>query len=180
MTGLVLCGGEGKRLQGVIPFGMPKCLIEVGGLPIWRYVEMAAFAAGCRDVHIAAGPYAADFVRCGRWVVEEQGREGTTQVVSRCPDRPLAVFNGDTLLFGQFEIPEASGLLRVLGRNRVTGGSGESVFRVVGPEAGLSGSRNVEDLNPTMVVDLSSTLAFIDVGTPQGLAHALAEARKWS
>ena len=179
MTGVIFCGGKGKRLANILPSGMPKCLLRIGGQEVWRYAEMAARVAGCSRVDIAPGPFVEYFSSHREWVVDEPKQDGALAVASRCTNRPLAVFNGDKILFGEFEIPSTRSLAVVLGRNRVTGRSGEPVFRVVGQDAVLDGAIKLEDVKPNIVVDLSGSVSFIDVGTPQGLAFALEAAKQW-
>ena len=165
MIGLILCGGEGTRLRGVIPAGFPKTSVRIGGLPVLDYANLAARSAGCTEVCLLSRP--------GHGTVAEVGAVRTVR-----PLETLLVLNGDTLLFGELLVPEIAGLAAVLGQNRLTSAV-EPAYYIVGPQAKLSG-RNIEDNKPSLVFDEWPRLKFIDIGTPEGLAYALEDSKRWS
>ena len=165
MIGLILCGGKGTRLRGVLPAGLPKTSVRVGGLSVMDYAALAARSAGCMAVDVGSTP-----------------NVGTVHDIEfarrRHPDETVLVLNGDTILFGELLVPDVSGLAIVFGQNRLTGAV-EPAYYVVGSEAKLSG-RNIEENPTSLVFDEWLRLKFIDTGTPAGLALALEDARKWS
>lgn len=53
-TVVILCGGRGTRLQGA-GVGLPKPLVEIGGMPIVWHVVMAYYASGFRRFLLLTG-----------------------------------------------------------------------------------------------------------------------------
>lgn len=165
MIGLVLCGGKGTRLSGVLPAGLPKTSVRIGGIPVREYAVFAAQSAGCSLVMNGSTP--------------DTGTVAEVEFVRRrYRGATILALNGDTILFGELLVPDVSGLAIVFGQNRLTGAV-EPAYYVVGSEAKLSG-RNIEENPTSLVFDEWLRLKFIDTGTPAGLALALEDARKWS
>ena len=181
MTGLILMGGKGERLQGVIPMGMPKCAVMIGGRPVWQYATMAAAQMCDGGVMYAPGPFA-DIGIAGR-IVPDNG-QGTVAVVRAAKPRPLAVFNGDTILFGAptFDVPGKPGLYAVQGHDLVNDRNETAFYIVVRGVAFPAGAKNLEDVRLTDVIEVADTLSFIDCGTVAGLQLAQTRARTsgWS
>lgn len=59
---IVLCGGQGTRLNGALVPGTPKCLAEVAGVPFMDHLIEKLREAGIRRVVLAVG-YGRELIR---------------------------------------------------------------------------------------------------------------------
>lgn len=187
MIGLVLCGGKGTRLSDVLPAGLPKCGVIIEGRPLWEYATMATHQV-TNAVYLAIGPFDLHTLRIPpsyeNWLVEDE-QKGSVAVINslrhRVPGPALLVMNGDTVYFGKLpqDIPN-KGILQVIGLDLVKG-EPTPACHIIGAHTKLkTEAKNIEDLPPTSVLDLSESLRFIDAGTPQGLRVALRISANWS
>lgn len=108
MQAIVLVGGEGTRLRP-LTYGTPKPMVPIMGVPFLARTIERLYAAGIRDVILAAGympgaivDYFGDGSRLDMkitYVIEEEllGTAGALKNVERYIAGPFFVLNGDVL-----------------------------------------------------------------------------------
>jgi choline kinase len=80
MQALILAAGRGSRLRPLTD-DRPKCMVELGGIPL-LYRQLAALrSVGVRDVTIVAG-YRADVIRAGGTSIITNSRHAATNMVA--------------------------------------------------------------------------------------------------
>lgn len=203
---IVLCGGYGTRLQGVLPPGYPKALVDVNGKPFLAILLDHLIASGFKRVVLCTG-YGAGYIHgyvVGRYtwrsdvrvLISHEGNQpiGTWGAIVKAIDLiqsdPFLVLNGDTIctlnysavVDRQQETQFQS--IRVVDTDNTPVGVFVVNKQLLRPHLVPAGRVNLEDvvaadlLPAGLVLDYTTGRTWYDIGTPAGLARFKAAGTK--